>query len=125
MGIMDTKYRGFAYSPLKRVLEWGEGGVEAGRYRGCHWNYQLPRHVIQAQPKVDLVYRGVSYCRQSTGVHSPITDSITNSTLHQIHMENIRCNLERRIQVAKEKNDKHLLSLLQREYQELDLAEGL
>jgi hypothetical protein len=76
-----------------------------------------------------LSYRGVKYVRNLDGSMQPATlegVTVPNNTaafkaISKVHKENIRRNLERRIQAAKERGDQTLVSLLEAESKELAL----
>lgn len=127
------KYRGNVYKSENNFLEVKETDVVAGKYRGCEWNHKLPRHVTQLRPKLGLQYRGVSYCSNpvvaTTGnipaplqTDSPLKNYSKHHSLHDIHLENMRRNLERRIKVAQQENNENLLLMLKKESLELELV---
>lgn len=130
---MKMKYRGIQYKSETSLLEMKESDI-IGKYRGNKCNYKLPRHIPQLQPKLFLTYRGVSYstCPNATPVmintevpvvaiapHSRIVNTLTESNLEQVHLYNLRQNLERRIKVAEDSHNDYLLEMLKKESQEL------
>ncbi len=131
---MNVKYRGSAYTSENNFLEVKETDLVGGKYRGCEWNYQLPRHVVPLRPKIGLQYRGISYCTNPVlttksdtpvfvGPHSEIkAPSEKRNRLHDVHLDNLRRNLERRIKAAQEENNESLLLMLKKESLELELV---
>lgn len=127
------KYRGNVYKSENNFLEVKETDVVGGKYRGCEWNHKLPRHVTQLRPKLGLQYRGVSYCTNpvvtptsnipvSVDLHSELKTYSKHHNLHDIHLENIRRNLERRMKAAQAENNESLLLMLKKESLELELV---
>jgi hypothetical protein len=110
-----------------------------GKYRGQAWSYHYPRHIPHIQAKPYLQYRGVAYSTsalpittpQDHGVDKlttpmcaiplPKTKKIVQHDVSQIHLENMRRNLEYRLQVAQERGDHYLVNLLHQECQQLAL----
>lgn len=142
---MKLSYRGVSYDRNSPQIEMTTGAV-GGLYRGAAWNHKYLRHIPVPQPKVDLKYRGVAY---STGDPIDIevvrlrreymqangsttsTEAIAQPTLvknsrqqvveelHNTHLNQLRRNLERRLQVAREKGDNRLIQLLEAEARQL------
>lgn len=130
---MKLSYRGNQYQSETALLEVRESDI-TGKYRGSKWIYKLPRHIPQLQPKLDLTYRGIAYSScpnlnvkpyfssESEMVNLPVEltpSQVTEKNLTDIHLENLRRNLERRIKVAQENENYHLLAMLQKESQQL------
>lgn len=138
---MRLTYRGINYKPEMMPLEAKEGEV-AGKYRGKPWHYHYPRHMPPLNPKLWLQYRGVPYSKHPV-VHTsflpelPIPAVTANGELpsppyfasqnqgmeeaEQAHLESIRQNLQHRLSVAREKGNEQLVSMLEKEYQELTM----
>lgn len=130
---MKLSYRGNQYQSETALLEVRESDI-TGKYRGSKWSYKLPRHIPQLQPKLDLKYRGIAYSsrpnlhikpyfsseeeRASSSLELTLSQ-VTEKNLTDIHLENLRLNLERRIKVAQENENYHLLAMLQKESQQL------
>lgn len=127
------KYRGIQYKSETSLLEMKESDI-IGKYRGSNWNYKLPKHIPQLQPKPFLTYRGVAYstCPNATfttidnenslttiAPHSRIANTVEEYNLEQVHLHNLKQNLERRIKVAQNSHNDCLLEMLQRESQQL------
>ena len=137
---MELTYRGVNYKPNPPALELTEGEI-GGKYRGANWKHHYPRHIPVPQPMVDLKYRGVAYCTgdpvdveavflrrryasaeasatpeemSTVGSRQRVMDKLTNT-----HLANIRQNLERRLQAAKAKGDRNLISLLEAEAKQI------
>lgn len=130
---MKLSYRGISYEKEQSSVMIQEGEV-GGKYRGQAWKYHYPRHVAQWQPVIERKYRGVTYdspCPTSdstaslTGKFCPLSVrkayKISISEMSEAHLENIRRNLEHRLQAAQAKGDANLVQLLRRESQELAL----
>lgn len=142
---MKLSYRGVSYEHNSPQLEMMTGEV-GGKYRGAAWNHKYLRHIPVPQPKVDLKYRGVAY---STGdpidveavrlrrEYAQVNGATANTTaiaakqmpasdrqevlkeLHSTHLDHLRRNLERRLQIARAKGDNHLIQLLEAESRQL------
>ena len=133
---MDLLYRGNQYQTETALLEVRETDI-TGKYRGTKWKYKLPRHIPQVQPKLDLKYRGVSYstCPNSVKPYftqqsetpsnraaETTTSQVTEKNLAQIHLENLRLNLERRIRIAEDNGNENLVAMLEKEFRELQFS---
>jgi Domain of unknown function (DUF4278) len=129
---MKLTYRGIDYEndPLGVNLIPGEVG---GKYRGANWRHNYVRHIPVQPPAANLKYRGVAYhlgegqdveaiCRRqyshpdmaSIFRRQKVRDEFSNS-----HFASIRRNLEKRLQVAKDKGDERLIDLLEDEARQL------
>lgn len=137
---MKLTYRGVSYEAKPSTLEVTEGEV-MGKYRGQSWHYQYPRHIPQIGGKPYLQYRGVAYSTSplplatSQGqhhladkleatacpVHLPKAKRVVHNDVSHVHLENMRRNLEYRLQVAQERGDHYLVNLLHQESQQLAL----
>ena len=129
---MELNYRGVKYEKNLCKLEVMEGEV-GGKYRGRDWRYNYPRHTLSLRPKVDLCYRGSNYSSNSTITEIELQRKILNQNINnieprslgeeatQIHLDNIRRNLEHRLQVAKERGNYNLVEMLQKESRDLAL----
>jgi hypothetical protein len=131
---MKLKYRGAQYQSETSLLEMKESDI-TGKYRGNERKYKLPRHVPQLRPKFGLNYRGVAYSTCPNMIpamttnsetplkvispHSCIAHPVAKSTLEQLHLENLRQNLERRIKLAQQAQNHCLLEMLEKESQQL------
>jgi Domain of unknown function (DUF4278) len=127
---MQLSYRGVHYENTPLSLEMKEGEI-IGKYRGHEIHQKYPRHIPQIQPKFDLQYRGIPYSISAMPIERtrnfPLTQGDNccsvpvkkqlkiEDNLTQIHLEYIKRNLERRIEVAKSKGDFNLVNLLQKE----------
>jgi Domain of unknown function (DUF4278) len=88
-----------------------------------------------ARSNKQLLYRGVSYTRNAngtivsnrpsnavvSGIAVPATTAGLTKELGRVHQDNLRRNLERRLQSAQERGDQNLVSLLEAESRELAL----
>ncbi|MFP4135128.1 MAG: DUF4278 domain-containing protein [Halothece sp.] len=139
---MRLTYRGIQYDSESMPLEKTEGEV-AGKYRGQPWHYHYPRHIPQLQPKLLLNYRGISYSKRpslsyaySSDISIPVvtpngelptpqdfTAKTQSEDIEDAHLKNMRRNLERRLSVAKQNGDEELVSILEKEYQQLTVSQ--
>ncbi|MEC4983028.1 MAG: DUF4278 domain-containing protein [Oscillatoria sp. PMC 1068.18] len=135
---MKLSYRGIGYDRQSLSLEVLEGEI-IGKYRGQDIRAKYPRHIPQLQPKVYLQYRGIAYSKRPVVKCQALPLTQPNSTVDpctflsnqvnrgiseeaaQIHLDNIRRSLERRMQVAKATGNQDLVRLLEQESQELSL----
>lgn len=127
---MKLSYRGVPYEPDSLALEINEGEI-GGKYRGQNWKYHYPRHIPQLQPKLYRQYRGVAYSSrpnfetESTALTCRIPRTqptvIVSNEVSQVHLETIRCRLERRLEIALANGDARLVHLLKQESQDLKL----
>lgn len=130
---MEMKYRGIEYKSETSLLEMKESDI-IGKYRGNHWNYKLPKHIPQLQPKPFLTYRGVAYSTcpnaipeitnrevlvTSIAPYSSVANTKGKNSLEELHLYNLKQNLERRIKVAQETQNHYLLEMLKQESQQL------
>ncbi|ELR99930.1 DUF4278 domain-containing protein [Gloeocapsa sp. PCC 73106] len=123
---MKLSYRGINYEQESSSIEF-ELGELGGKYRGSNWHYRYPRHMVHIKPKVYRQYRGVAYSscpytlvQESYCRFTPKTPPVKNRSA-DIHWENMRRSLDRRLAVALEKGDTKLISLLEKESQQLSL----
>lgn len=137
---MRLTYRGIQYDSESIPLEVKEGEI-AGKYRGQPWHYHYPRHIPQLKPKLLLNYRGVSYTKRpvvryahcsdisipavTTNGELPTPQYFASKTqdIEDAHVKNMRRNLERRLSVAKQNGDEELVSILEKEYQQLTVSQ--
>ena len=134
---MKITYRGVAYEYNPIPIEVTPDGI-GGKYRGVNWRRYDPKSVPISQRFAQLKYRGVAYCigdsqeiqhkEEVVSLHnSPAetTQQVKNrfksqkDELHKIHLLNIRKNLERRLQLAKERGDANLVYLLEEEARQM------
>jgi hypothetical protein len=131
---MKLTYRGVEYTRTPYNLEVTEGEV-AGKYRGRDWRYHCPRHMVDLQPKANLQYRGIPYktCRvvdesipevevHRKQLHRTFGQTQPRSVVDEaakIHLDNMRRNLERRLQVAKASGNNSLVQMLEKESKDL------
>ncbi len=128
---MKLSYRGNSYETESSLLEVKETDIK-GKYRGQNWKYKLPQHIPQLQPKLYLQYRGIAY---STSPNAKVSDEpikycylprnyqsskLIVKNIEQIHLENLRRNLQRRLEVAKANENQDLVDMLYQEYQQLE-----
>lgn len=134
---MKLTYRGVSYEANNPISELIQSEV-GGKYRGVKWKPKYPRHIPVPPLAVDLKYRGINYSigdpidveanllhkrldtLQTANEQAPATSrQRVNNEVNSAHIANMRNNLERRLQVAIEKDDKDLIRLLQIEARDL------
>lgn len=127
---MKLSYRGIEYNHNHPPVEVQEEDIVA-KYRGRTYRVnRYPRHLSVPQAPMDLRYRGIEYkthqCEEPTypGLQPPTrqpqsTQSELPVELAATHCQNILKSLEHRLQVAKEKGDRTLISQLERERKEI------
>ena len=140
---MESTYRDNNYESNQFNVELVEGeiGVE---HQGTNWKQKYPRHIRVPQPKIDLNYRGVEstsddpidqeanllhreYIAANSVAVPGKNEVVPTKTsrqqvleeLNQTHLNNLRRNLERRLQVAREKGDENLIRLLEAEFEQI------
>ncbi|NEO31478.1 MAG: DUF4278 domain-containing protein [Symploca sp. SIO3C6] len=124
---MKLTYRGVKYEAEPSKLAVAQGKI-GGKYRGLNWRLHHPLELPKPEPVYNLKYRGVPYCtgqgsitKRPKSVAKPAATLRRNQrqkVLEQIkavHLTNIRCTLERRMQVAKAQGDEQLVRLLEAE----------
>jgi len=125
-------YRGNTYLQSETsLMEVREGDI-MGKYRGSEWRYKLPNHIPQLRPKVYLKYRGVAYSscvnaqpyfipqqEVKRDSNTPVLSQVTEKNLEQVHIANMRRNLERRMEIAQINENYKLLAMLKKESDEL------
>lgn len=135
---MKLSYRGINYEKELPILEMNDSEI-GGKYRGQNWIERYPRHIPQLQPKLYRQYRGVAYStrpipkagevfvpqgytsQDSCSVSMQKPSKIVANRISKTHLENMRRNLEHRLQVAKANGDDNLIDLLEKEFQQLVL----
>lgn len=140
---MKLTYRGVSYERTPPSFELAEGEI-SGKYRGTAWQHKYPRHITVPEPKLDLKYRGTTYCvgdpidveaTRLRRTYAPAATSVVPKTeemtvpktkryqaseeLRHIHRNNICCSLERRLQAARAKGDEKLIRLLEAESKQI------
>ena len=140
---MESTYRDNNYESNQFNVELVEGeiGVE---HQGTNWKQKYPRHIRVPQPKIDLNYRGVEstsddsidreanqlqreYITANSVAVPGKNEVVPTKTsrqqvleeLNQTHLNNLRRNLEHRLQVAREKGDEDLIRLLEAEFEQI------
>ena len=129
-------YRGNKYLQSETSLMEVKEGDIMGIYRGNQWRYKLPNHIPQLQPKIYLKYRGIAYSTSPNAQpyfipkkaskeveindHScSIMSQTTQQNLEQVHISNMRRNLERRMEIAQNSENYQLLAMLKKESEQL------
>lgn len=119
-------------------------GEVAGKYSGTNRRQQYLRHIPVTQPRIDVKCCGAYYTGEPIDVEASLRQrnynkvatseavpaeteaELTKSSRQQVleelnntHLNNIRRNLEHRLQVAKAKGDRNLISLLEAEFDQI------
>ncbi|OKH17885.1 DUF4278 domain-containing protein [[Limnothrix rosea] IAM M-220] len=133
---MKLTYRGVSYEHVPTSLEVTEGNI-LGKYRGQVTHRRCVASEIKRpeSESVLLHYRGNLYStmqsvipaslrERSVGhqapapscpVKLPQLSQLMSQDVRQVHLENMRRSLERRIQSAQASGDQHLVNLLRQE----------
>lgn len=125
---MKLTYRGITYETHKNYLEIQEEEItHKSSHPGTNGHY--PHHIPQTKPKVALHYRGLGYTKPvATTVKEPpfcaiaprqSVPPIADDDLKKIHGDNVRRNLETRLQAAQDSGNGTLMQMLMEEYQQL------
>ena len=144
---MKLKYRGVEYNHTP--LETERAGVEViGKYRGAVCQRSRLATIPVHQPVCHLKYRGCTYttgtsAQQTSVVPQPtvpatsqlspsfgdsLTAAVTSSTkmsvhklleVNEVHQRFIHESLRHRLAVAKQRGDRNLIDLLEREQQQV------
>ena len=139
---MKLTYRGVEYDHNPPMLEVTESDILCN-YRGRTHRYTYVSHVPFPQPQEELRYRGVAYQTNRYGqrqaVEQPETQSVFSAFQRKLaeltplmderrqllresarsHSESIQRSLERRIAVAREQGNTHLLQQLEDEMRQM------
>ncbi len=133
---MKFKDRAISYKSHSPHLELT--GCEIGdKYRGTNCRQKYPRHIRATLPRIALKNGEVGCCtgasedveamlqkhaKTAISNEAALTQSSRQQVLeklHNIHLNNMRRNLEYRLQVAREKGDVHLIRLLEAEFEQI------
>jgi hypothetical protein len=140
---MKLNNRAFNYEPNLSNIELTESEI-VDKCQGTNGKQKYPRHIPVPQPKIDLKSPGVecstgdlveieaNQLRQnyiaddSVAVPRKNEVVLTKSKrqqvleeLNNVHLNNLRRNLEHRLQVAREKGDENLIRLLEAEFEQI------
>jgi hypothetical protein len=118
---MSLSYRGIPYEKPSLALDTDLGEVK-GKYRGQMWHQHYPRPIPQLLAKPAMTYRGVAIAN-TTNQACPVPvrplRKVVSNELGQVHFDNIRKSLEKRLAIAQAREDQSLVQLLEREYEQL------
>ena len=118
---MKPCHCGVSYQNKPLTLEVKEG--EFAVKDSSPWKYRYPRHVAP-QPKPLLKSRSV--CSNVVTKPQKLPSIPQWFTLPgrttQSHLENIRRNIQNRLEAARRLGDENLVSLIEEEYRQLDLV---
>lgn len=115
------------------LLEIRENDITGNKIRGHSWRYKLPKHIPQLQPEISSQSRSLidHICSNSNSYDQSIKCScylkenscpkLVVENTEQIHLENLRRNLQNRLQIAQAKENYDLVAMLQKECQQLKL----
>ena len=131
---MKLSYRTAHYDYTPPTLEVTESEI-LGKYRGVTYRCNTLKEMPVPQPDRELSYRGVAYhtnpsveaCRRSVGRSSlegaqavrQLHTHASPKAVHEMHLNNLRRNLERRLRAAKERGDQRLVEMLESESRQL------
>lgn len=121
-------YRGIKYDQQPDSVKMLAGEI-SGKYRGQAWSRNVAVEERTPQPMYHLKYRGVSYTigEIETARTQPIeaavpSGAVLSSLMPQVsrlHRANLKHNIEHRLEVAKAQGNATLVSLLEREFDEV------
>ena len=139
---MKFNNRAFNYEPNLSNIELTESEIVDNQ--GTDWKQKYPRHIPVPQVKIDLKSPAVecstgdlidieanqlrqNYIADDSVAVTKKNEVVLTKTkrqqlleeLNNVHLNNLRRNLERRLQVAREKGDENLISLLEAEFEQL------
>lgn len=118
-------------------LEITEGEIN-NQLQGKAWKYRYPRHIPQFPTRSHQ--SAIAYQRHSLPTTCKLAISSfkvseelnsdfslwqarsNHDEIRQLHLENLRQNLERRLQAAKANQDHYLVNLLKLESQQLEMS---
>lgn len=139
---MKLVYRGVEYDHTPPMLEVSESEILCN-YRGRNHRYSYVRHVPFPQPQAELTYRGAAYQTDRYGQRQAVEQAETKSVFSAFqrrlaeltplmderrqllrasarsHSESIQRSLDRRIEIAREQGNVHLLQQLEDEMQQM------
>lgn len=139
---MKFNNRAFNYEPNLSNIELTESEIVDNQ--GTDWKQKYPRHIPVPQVKIDLKSPAVecstgdlidieanqlrqNYIADDSVAVTKKNEVVLTKTkrqqlleeLNNVHLNNLRRNLERRLQVAREKGDENLIRLLEAEFEQL------
>lgn len=122
--------------PQKSILEVREQDI-LDRHNGRNHKYLYPRHISQLESPSHRGYgnriTNAHFLPITCPINSPKEQQEVNMAVEilkyqlsdrkakQIHLQSVRRNLDRRLQVAINDGNEHLVNQLHQEYQELQL----
>ncbi len=133
---MKLTYRGIKYEHAPKAVEVTTQGV-CGKYRGAEWKCHYPKSTPVTHHAAELKYRGASYYsgnpqeveelkqRKKLNLIFAKNNQVfasnrrVNNELAKIHLVNLQRNLERRLEVAKQRGDETLIRQLEQEADQL------
>lgn len=132
---MKLTYRGIKYEHAPEAVEVTTQGV-CGKYRGAEWKCHYPKYTPVTHNAAELKYRGASYYsgnpqeveelkqrKKLNYIFAPNNQLFmkhpANNQLTQIHQANLQRNLQRRLEVAKQRGDEKLIRQLEQEANQL------
>jgi Domain of unknown function (DUF4278) len=123
---MKLCYRGVSYDYNPPQVKVAEGPV-AGKYRGANWHSTILIDNPVPQIAATLTYRGVTYHTQGQAAQAVPQAAAAQAApnrrkaateVAQAHHSSVVKTLERRLQVAYNKGDQHLINLLEAEWKQ-------
>ena len=141
--LMKLIYRGVEYDHNPPMLEVSESNILCN-YRGRNHRYTYVRHVPFPQTQAELTYRGATYRTNRYGQRQPVEQTTETRSVfsafqrrlaeltplmderHQLlrasarsHSESMQRSLDRRIAIAREQGNVHLLQQLEDEMRQM------
>ena len=139
---MKFNNRAFNYEPNLSNIELTESEIVDNQ--GTDWKQKYPRHIPVPQVKIDLKSPAVecstgdlidieanqlrqNYIADDSVAVTKKNEVVLTKTkrqqlleeLNNVHLNNLRRNLEHRLEVAREKGDENLIRLLEAEFEQL------
>ena len=133
---MKLIYRGIKYEHAQSAVEVITEGV-CGKYRGAEWKCHYAKHNPVTHGAAELKYRGASYysgnpqeveeLKQRKKLNFIfaknnqifLSNRRKNNELAEIHTANLQRNLQRRLEVARQRGDESLIRILEEEANQL------
>jgi hypothetical protein len=140
---MKLNNRAFNYEPNLSNIELTESEI-VDKCQGTNGKQKYPRHIPVPQPKIELKSPGVecstgdlidieanqlrqNYIADNSDAVPRKNEVVLTKTkrqqaleeLNNVHLNNLRRNLEHRLQVAREKGDENLIRLLEAEFEQI------
>ena len=135
---MKLTYRGIKYEYAPVAVEVTTEGV-CGKYRGAEWKCHHSEYTPVTHNAAELKYRGATYYSGNpeeveqlkqrkkldfifgASKNQFASNQPHNHELAKIHLANLQRNLQRRLEVARQKGDENLIRILEEEANQLSM----